>query len=763
MGVHGLTTYVEGNKQFFQDVKLRDSVLIIDGCSLYFRLYFNHSLDQQHGGDYDAFSTLLHQFFSALAACNIQPFVVLDGGMDPSDKKFSTLRARLQSKIKEADCLSHGRHGSVLPYLTRDVFIQVLTQRGVPLVQCPAEADWEIACLAHQWNCPVLTNDSDFFIFDLPGGYLPFRFFNWTNVNGRSPHQWISTRCYTTQLLCRCFRGLNHQLLPLCAVLSGNDYGTPKCAEALFAMLDLSGLDGMKGGRGPGKPSSTRIEGLLCWLSSFPGPREALGEISRLLGESGRPGDGGGGRKQETTMGQASSRLWTAMQEYCIQTESSLAAWFSGGKIAPGAMATLTAPLPECLGLAAAGGLLSPSVWDVVVMRRVLLYPQVENSKQASCHDCSRAIRQAIYGLLLRRTAQKGADTSDLGRGGQMVVGPGGIALAQESPGQGDRGGTGRGRRERGRGGGGGRVQDHGSQEQKSVAKDGVDGGQGSSGGTALAEGSTAPICVEEYNRQHLNLKRNQVELLPSSQALPLDSLVQAPLPVRRKFLLDILGVKDSALASVSPNLWLAVGATMFWFREASPSPSLPQLQALILGMVHGEVACNNQPGATANQFSIPQLNWASERGVWGRLDRLRVRPGERRGLDIGAAHGYCQWQACLWSASCLNHLLLLPLPQAHMTWLFSGSLVHGLLKNLSAGRSTESLLGEGPLSGKLYCTLLDAVRNCSSITPESSGGGAKRNRRRRGGRGRGRGGGGEGETDLSNRFAFLTTEEDFE
>ena len=194
-------------------------------------------------------------------------------------------------------------------------------------------------------------------------------------------------------------------------------------------------------------------------------------------------------------------------------------------------MATLTAPLPECLGLAAAGGLLSPSVWDVVVMRRVLLYPQVENSKQASCHDCSRAIRQAIYGLLLRRTAQKGADTSDLGRGGQMVVGPGGIALAQESPGQSDRGGTGRGRGERGRGGG--RVQDHGSQEQKSVAKDGVDGGQGSSGGTALAEGSTAPICVEEYNRQHLNLKRNQVELLPSSQALPLDSLVQVTIATK--------------------------------------------------------------------------------------------------------------------------------------------------------------------------------------------------------------------------------------
>lgn len=89
--------------------------------------------------------------------------------MDLGDKKFATLRQRLQSKIKEADSISHGRHGSVLPILTRDVFTQVLIQSGVPLVQCPSEADWEIACLARQWNCPLLSNDSDFYIFDLPG------------------------------------------------------------------------------------------------------------------------------------------------------------------------------------------------------------------------------------------------------------------------------------------------------------------------------------------------------------------------------------------------------------------------------------------------------------------------------------------------------------------------------------------------------------------------------------------------------------------
>lgn len=88
MGVQGLTTYVEGNRQFLQDVKFRDSRLVIDGCSLYFRLYFNHGFDQQHGGDYDAFACLLTQFLSALAACNIQPYVVLDGGKDRNQRKF---------------------------------------------------------------------------------------------------------------------------------------------------------------------------------------------------------------------------------------------------------------------------------------------------------------------------------------------------------------------------------------------------------------------------------------------------------------------------------------------------------------------------------------------------------------------------------------------------------------------------------------------------------------------------------------------------
>ncbi|XP_074542275.1 single-strand DNA endonuclease ASTE1 [Halichoeres trimaculatus] len=731
MGVQGLTTYVEGNRHFLQNVKFRDSRLVIDGCSLYFRLYFNHGLDQQHGGDYDAFACLLSQFLSALAACNIQPFVVLDGGIDPSGKKFSTLRQRLQSKIKEADSLSHGRNGSVLPILTRDVFIQVLIQNGVPLVQCPAEADWEIACLAHQWNCPVLTNDSDFYIFDLPGGYLPLSSFQWTHLNGKATQRYISARRYTTNSLCRFYRGLNKDLLPLCAVLTGNDYGTPKDADLLLAVIDSRA----PGRHSKGKAIASRIDGILQWLSTFSSPAEALEEVSRLVGEDSRD------RGRSSKRGGLSSQLWEGMQEYSLSPQSSLARWFSSNAPHGG----LHSGLPGCLSLAAARGMLPPLVVDVLVMHRVLLIPQVENSKLASSHCCAKAIRQAMYGILLQ--------TGDMTVQGHISQGRGG----------------GRGQGGKVRGGsqvGGGRGQHSGSLAASSTV--------------AQAQGSGSLAHVEEYDRLELNLKKNQVEPLPTRTSIHVDTLGQAPAAVCLSVLLEVLGTQESALAPVPIHLRLAVAVTGFWLREAKPTPSKPQLQALVLGLVYGELSWNNQPGATYYQHTVPQLNWAAEHHVWVGLDRLRVRPGERRGLDVGAAHSFSQWQACLWSALGLNQLLLLPLPEPHLSWLFSGTLVHGLLRFLKGGHAPESLLTGGFLSGQLYSCLLDAVRNCGSkMNPPSSSGG-RRGRGRGGGggggrgggrgrRGRGRGGGrgasgvGRGIEEVNNRFALLMSEEEFD
>lgn len=267
-----------------------------------------------------------------------------------------------------------------------------------------------------------------------------------------------------------------------------------------------------------------------------------------------------------------------------------------------------------------------------------------------------------------------------------------------------------------------------------------------------------------------LNLKKNQVEAHLPRTPLRLDTLAQAPVAVRLRVLLEVLGIKESALAPVPPHLRLAIAVTAFWLREATPTPSQHQLQALLLGMVHGELSWNNQPGATHLQHAVPQPNWAAERNVCAGLDRQRVRPGERRGLDVGVAHSFSQWQACLWSALCLNQLLLLPLPEPLLSWLYSGTLVHGLIRYLKGGRAAESLLTGGFLSGQLYSSLVEAVRNCSSKThPSSSAAGRGRRGGGRGRRGRGRGrggggrgrGGGRGAEEINNRFALLMSEEE--
>ncbi|XP_066529593.1 protein asteroid homolog 1 [Hoplias malabaricus] len=420
MGVHGLTSYVEGNRQFFTDLKLKNTHLVIDGCSLYFRLYFSSGLDQVRGGDYDLFAVLMRRFFSALSECNIRPFVVVDGGMDHTDKKFKTLRERAVSKIREAHSLSRGSNGYVLPLLTREVFRQVLSELGVPLVQCISEADFEIASLAHQWKCPVLTNDSDFYIFDLNSGYLPFTFFEWENVCGKVPERYIPARRFTVNRFCSHFNHMNKQLLPLFAVITGNDYTPAKIPEMFFSRVELQRVP-----VGRGSHSNPRIEGLLLWLSQFSSLVEALEEVLEILG---------GQRK-----GNLRSQLLAGIQNYQLPPNSSLAQFFTSRPALPD-IQTLPAALmsqPEWLLRALMSCRLPPLVLDVLVLQRALLIAQVENTRLPSSHEASLSIRKAIYGLLLLERAMRGnpeKGQKSRGKGGKGTGAPSGQSQVSSGP-----------------------------------------------------------------------------------------------------------------------------------------------------------------------------------------------------------------------------------------------------------------------------------------------------------------------------------------
>ena len=78
-----------------------------------------------------------------------------------------------------------------------------------------SEADQEIAYRANLLDCPVISNDSDFFIYDLKQGYIPLKHLDWRSRS-------IEARLLKREKLSRHLQ-IPRDLLPPLASLLGND------------------------------------------------------------------------------------------------------------------------------------------------------------------------------------------------------------------------------------------------------------------------------------------------------------------------------------------------------------------------------------------------------------------------------------------------------------------------------------------------------------------------------------------------------------
>ncbi|XP_039593387.1 protein asteroid homolog 1-like isoform X1 [Polypterus senegalus] len=376
MGVQGLWGYADQRPEFFRDVKLMNTKIIIDGNNFYFKFYHNSCLDERHGGDYDLYAEALKRFFQTLSSCNIQPYVVLDGCCNHTDQKLETTKLRAEGHIKSAHDLSMGHKGRLLPLLSRNVFIQVLSKLGVPLVQCLLEADTEIAALANQWNCPVLSTDTDFFIFDLKGGFCPLTQFRWESAS--QGH--IPARCYFIENFCAHFNGMNKDLLPLFAVIHGNDYSDMKMMYRFVRHVASSSHTSAYRGK-----KQAIIHSLLTWLSPLHNLKVAMENVLNVLPVSDR--------------GVAQEYLSSQMQVYKIP-ERNLSGFFTSGASTTDDIQLRSLVLHWALG-ALEKAQLPKTVVDLLVLQRVFLIPQVENSERPNAHTCALPIRRAFYGMIL--------------------------------------------------------------------------------------------------------------------------------------------------------------------------------------------------------------------------------------------------------------------------------------------------------------------------------------------------------------------------
>uniref|UniRef100_A0A672TLZ0 Uncharacterized protein n=1 Tax=Strigops habroptila TaxID=2489341 RepID=A0A672TLZ0_STRHB len=377
MGVRGLAGFVEERGAFCAELRVRDTKLVIDGSSLYHQLCFASADDSRRGGEYGLFSATVRDFFGSLRACRVSPFVVLDGGRGADDRKLPALQERAAERLRAAHGLSRGEGGCVVPLLTREAFVQALCRLDVPFVQCFAEADREIAGLANRWGCPVLSLDSDFCVFELAGGYCPLTHFQWRSVcGGDGPRgRYVPARCFSVDKFCGHFGALKKSLLPLFAVMCGNDYIELAALEAF-----LSAVRSRRGGR-----KHARLRGLLSWLSQFTEPAEAVDGVLKYVKKHQRE--------------EVRDLLCASMEDY-TPSDVNLEDFFRSSRYE--CEAAREVGLPQWVLDALAKGKLAPFIINALILRSTFLRVQVENMQRPSAHSTALPIRQVIYGLLLK-------------------------------------------------------------------------------------------------------------------------------------------------------------------------------------------------------------------------------------------------------------------------------------------------------------------------------------------------------------------------
>lgn len=173
MGIKGLSTYLARNSSNFETFRLHNTLVVIDAHNFLNYIYFTHGIYTQFGGEYLHFENLTRRILRNLQRCAIEPIFVFDGCHETLKMPTQLRRARFRLRTcytmnKLAESHSDPTNGSfcvpILPPLVPVALAQLLRRMHVRYVVADRESDREAASLAIHFNCPVISDDSDFYI-----------------------------------------------------------------------------------------------------------------------------------------------------------------------------------------------------------------------------------------------------------------------------------------------------------------------------------------------------------------------------------------------------------------------------------------------------------------------------------------------------------------------------------------------------------------------------------------------------------------------
>uniref|UniRef100_A0A5S6QZB2 Asteroid domain-containing protein n=1 Tax=Trichuris muris TaxID=70415 RepID=A0A5S6QZB2_TRIMR len=221
MGIRGLTSLINENPGLLKDYELKSTQVVIDGTSLGYRIFMSFKVECSFCGEYLAFRNAISSFLSRLRSANVNPLFVFDGPIDKYESKLQTVLKRHKEAINRAMEAMQHKGNIVLPLLAFDVFLKLLHQQAFNVLVCLGDADRTIAACANYLNCPVISMDSDFLVFPLNNGYIPF---NSIDLSDPVPVSAVRCKIYKTDNWLDLLPRLDKTLLPIFAVVIGNDF-----------------------------------------------------------------------------------------------------------------------------------------------------------------------------------------------------------------------------------------------------------------------------------------------------------------------------------------------------------------------------------------------------------------------------------------------------------------------------------------------------------------------------------------------------------
>lgn len=257
MGVKYLKSFIESNDDILiKRYRLSNGYVVIDANNFKTQVFVKSQGNQRgdlFGGDMVKFASFTRKVLENFQSCNITPIFVYDGAKNEADvcidktaTQYQRSRDRFNLTLKIGQ-FGHGRF--IKPDHTTCVFNSVILDKGMKIVTCMFEADLEIARLANQFRCAVISNDSDFLLMDLKFGQIMIDSLEFTKVfkqpgivkDGKS-QLYLECSLYRRDRFVQFFPDLDPKCLPLLAILSGNDFVRGSAFEDLCKLLPVANL-----------------------------------------------------------------------------------------------------------------------------------------------------------------------------------------------------------------------------------------------------------------------------------------------------------------------------------------------------------------------------------------------------------------------------------------------------------------------------------------------------------------------------------------